>query len=204
MLEGDKYYKKMQTWGWAGIWTQVCFTPSMLLTTQLHCLWFSDLLVITCWLASLSLLNCKFIWGRTFPINQFSFLAWSSVAGTESASSECLSSMWTNEWPHDNTWTCRKAVISQEAGQSWRLDSATNVSCYLRQVLEPIKFAEWEKIMIVFDFIVAWSWGLMRQCSETSASLRTRTHVIPRGMLTIQKASKDLVWRFQEGLVLQK
>lgn len=63
----------------------------------------------------------------------------------ESAFNECFPSMWTSEWPYDDTRTYRKALISQEAGQSWRLGSATNVSCYLRQVLEPIKSAEWEE-----------------------------------------------------------
>lgn len=59
----------------------------------------------------------------------------------ESAFNERLPSMGTSEWPYDDTRTYRKALISQGAGQSRRLGSATNVSCYLR----PIKSAEWEK-----------------------------------------------------------
>lgn len=67
------------------------------------------------------------------------------MAGRESAFNECLPSVWIREWPYDDTRIYQKTVISQETGQSWRLGSATNVSCHPRQLLEPIKSAEWEK-----------------------------------------------------------
>lgn len=67
------------------------------------------------------------------------------MAGRESAFNECLPSVWIREWPYDDTRIYQKTVISQETGQSWGLGSATNVSCYPRQLLKPIKSAEWEK-----------------------------------------------------------
>lgn len=131
-------------WGWTGVWTHISLTPGMLLNTQLCCLCFSDLLVITYLLPSLPLLDCKFLGAGPF-LNQFPILAHHSVPGTKSAFNECLPSVWTSEWPYDDTRTYWKAIISQESGQFWRLGSATNMSCYSRQVSELIKSAEWEK-----------------------------------------------------------
>lgn len=67
------------------------------------------------------------------------------MAGRESTFNECLPSVWIREWPYDDKRIYQKTVISQETGQSWRLGSATNVFCYPRQLLKPIKSSEWEK-----------------------------------------------------------